>query len=425
MAIYRLDPEVDPGQVGVDAAVLDRIAASFSETLQAGRLCGGAQMAVYRDGKKVFDIGGGIARARRGETLSEVTPETMFVLFSSTKGLAALAMLMLYERKKFHYDEPVIAYWPEFNRVVPEKASITIRQVMGHRSGLPTGPDWLTPRHWGDRAAIARAMEELPLAFPPGSKNAYHAMNFGHLVNELITRIDGRDCGQFLRDEVCQPLGVKDLYVGLPDDDALEQRVAWVVTSRSSAASAASATGVLDEQALKAASEAGEREDDRAAAAAPAREPNVPERFKEHPERMHPMNRPEVHQAVLPAGAGIGSAADLARVYAALSLDGELDGVRLCYRQTLDHVTTATNRRGEVDGTIRTPIRWGTGFHMGAHGEGSTDRTFGHGGAGGQIAFADRDRRLAVAFVTSGALSPKYMPWRFGLQSMAFEACKD
>jgi CubicO group peptidase (beta-lactamase class C family) len=150
----------------------------------------------------------------------------------------------------------------------------------------------------------------------------------------------------------------------------------------------------------------------------------VKERFRETPEQMHPMNRPEVHQAVLPAGGGISTARDLAAVYSALSLDGEVAGLRLCYRQTLEHITTPTNRRGDIDGGIGAPIRWGTGFHLGGFGEGGSDRTFGHGGAGGQVGFADRSQRLAFAFVSNGERSGKYLPWRLGLQSQAFAACK-
>jgi CubicO group peptidase (beta-lactamase class C family) len=412
MATWRLDPEVSPAGVGVDEAALDRMVATFNDGVESGALCRGAQMAMYRGGKRVLDVGAGIARER---TNVPVTPETMFVIFSSTKGLGALAMLMLYERKKFHYDEPVVKYWPEFARVIPEKHSVTIRQVVSHRAGLPAGPAWLTPRHWGDRAAIRKAMEELPLAFIPGEKNAYHAMNFGHLVNELVERIDGRDCGRFLAEEVFAPLGLRDIYVGLPDDAALDARVAWVYNDLVTS-SAASASGVTTSDLP---------EGDAEASSGTVRPTEVSDRFRDTPEQMHPMNRPEVHQAVLPAGGGISTARDLAAVYSALSLDGQVGDLRLCHRQSLDHITTATNRRGDIDAGIGVPIRWGTGFHLGGFGQGSSDRTFGHGGAGGQVGFADRSKRLAFAFVTNGERSSRYLRWRVGLQSEAFAACKD
>lgn len=128
--------------------------------LRQGELFSGAQMAVYRHGRLVLDVGGGLARRRTGEP---VTPDTLFVIFSATKGLAALAMWLLHERGAFDFDDPVVTHWPSFNAQVPAKDQVTIRHVMGHRGGFPTGPNWLTARWWGDRDALIRAMEEVPL----------------------------------------------------------------------------------------------------------------------------------------------------------------------------------------------------------------------------------------------------------------------
>lgn len=412
MTVWRSEPEAAPESVGVDSAVLDRLVAEFEKTLEKGELFHGAQLAVYRRGVRVLEAGGGLARVR---TRVPVTPETLFVIFSSTKGLAGLAMLMLYERGAFHYDEPVVKYWPEFASVVPEKRQVTIRHVMSHRAGFPLGPRWLDVDHWGDRQAIRRAMIEIPLRGTPGEKNAYHAMNYGHMVNELVERIDGRDCGRFLREEVFEPLALPDIYLGLPDDPALEARVAWCY--HEIVLNAARATGVAGPEA--------------ATAAAPADAPElttkhaVPPQYRDTPELAHDFNRPETHRAVLPAGGGIAAARDLAAVYAVLAQGGSGRGVSLVSADGLAQVTAPTNRRSDIDGTIGFPLRWGLGFHMGAHGRGSTLRTFGHGGAGGQIAFADPDRELAFAFVTNGELSPDFVIWRYRLQGMAFEACVD
>jgi CubicO group peptidase (beta-lactamase class C family) len=410
VATWRLDPECDPGSVGVDGAALDAVAETFAQAVEAGELFHGAQMAVYRAGKRVLDMGGGTARVR---TNVPVTPETMFVIYSSTKGMAALAMLMLYERGKLHFDEPVVKYWPSFDSLVPEKRMVTIRHIMGHRGGFPLGPRWLTARYWPDRDAIRRAMEEVPLRWTPGEKNGYHAMNFGHMVNELIERIDGRDCGRFLAEEVFAPLGVGDFYVGLPDGEALEARVAW---SYNRGMDVADATGVV----------AGGAETPAMAASADLALPrDVRDEYAETPELALPFNRPAIHQAVLPAGGGIATARALARVYAALALGGELDGVRLVKQESLAHATTPTNRAEDVDEVIRFAIRWGTGWHMGMYGRGSTLRTFGHGGAGGQVGFADPDKGLAFAFVCNGGLKPEFLRWRYELQSLVYAACRD
>lgn len=410
--MWRRDPEVDPADVGMDVDVLERIVDAFAETCDTGERFHGAQMALYRDGRRVLDVGGGKARLRTEEPVRD---DTLFVMFSCTKALASLAMLMLYERGKFHYDEQVVAYWPEFSRVMPEKAAITIRHVMSHRAGFPGGPDWLTARHWGDRPAIRRAMEEVELSFPAGQKNAYHAINFGHMVNELIERIDGRDCGAFLREEVFEPLGLRDIYVGLPESDELEARVAWCYNEMN--LSAARSTGVVapgheDRSGTEAAS---------LRSAAPAED--VPAR--EVPELAHPFNRPETHRAVLPAAGGIATARDLTEVLSVMALGGKRGDVELVSREGLASATAPTNRASDLDGTVGWPLRWSTGFSLGFHGDGSTLRTFGHGGAGGQETFADPDRRIAWTFLTNGEISDDFIDWRYRLQSMAFAACKE
>jgi CubicO group peptidase (beta-lactamase class C family) len=295
-----------------------------------------------------------------------------------------------------------VKYWPEFARRVPAKASVTIRHVLSHRGGFPTGPGWLTTRFFPDRAALRRAMEEVPLRFGPGERAAYHPLNFGHVLGELVERASGRDCGQLLRDEVFAPLGLRDLFLGLPADPSLEARVAWCYN---------------DLDALPTGTDASmDRGDPEARAAKLAR------RFGDQPELAHGFNRPETWRSVLPAAGAIGSARDLARVYAVLAQGGSADGVELCTGEGLGAATSPVSRRGELDATLGFAVRWGTGFHMGMYGRGSTLRTFGHAGMGGQIAFADPDRELAFAFLCNGELADDFLLWRYRLQSLAFGA---
>lgn len=409
MAVWRQSPEVQPADAGMDSAVLDQMADRFAEAAERGDLFTGAQMAVYRHGRSVLDVGGGTARER---TNVPVQPDTTFVIFSSTKGLAALAMWMLHERGAFDFDDPVVTYWPSFNSQVPEKDQITIRHVMSHRGGFPLGPDWFTARWWGDREALIRAMEEVPLVWHPGEYNGYHALNFGWVLNEICIRTDtqGRDIGQFLRDEAFAPLGITDAYVGLPDDPALEERVAWVEEP---------------EQPLTVGQAAGV-----AGGGAPAgrdmtfRSPVMDDRHRQTPELSIPWNRPSVHRAVVPAGGGISTARDLAKVYAALALGGELNGTRIVKRESIDAAIVPTNAPGDIDRIIGQPMRWGTGWHIGSAAEGATMRTFGHGGRGGQMGLADLDRGLAFGFTTTGQLkAEEYQSWLLDMQSLALRAC--
>lgn len=411
MAVWRQAPEVEAAAAGMDGAVLDRMAARFEEAAERGDLFSGAQMAVYRDGRLVLDVGGGVARQRTGV---QVDPETMFVIFSSTKGLAALVMWMLHERGAFDFDDPVVRHWPSFNSIVPEKDQVTIRHVMGHRGGFPLGPEWFTARWWGDRAAMVRAMEEVPLQWTPGEANGYHALNFGWMLNEFCMRTDtkGRDIGRFLREEAFVPLGIADAYVGLPDDPALEDRVAWVeepeepLTVGQAAGVAAGGAQVGRDMTF--------------------RSPAMDERHRATPELSIPWNRPAVHRAVVPGGGGISTARALAKLYAALALGGELDDVRIVRQESLEQAIVPTNARSEIDRIIGMPMRWGTGWHIGSAAEGATMRTFGHGGRGGQMGWADLDRRLAFGFTTTGQLkAEEYQTWLLEMQSLAFRACTE
>jgi CubicO group peptidase (beta-lactamase class C family) len=153
------------------------------------------------------------------------------------------------------------------------------------------------------------------------------------------------------------------------------------------------------------------------------REARLRERFGATPELAHGFNRPETHRAVIPAAGAIGCARDLARVYAVLARGGREDAVELASRDGLAAATAPVSRAGEVDATLGMVIRWATGFHVGMYGRGSSVRTFGHAGMGGQVAFADPDRELAFAFLTNGALSDDFLLWRYRLQSLAFKAC--
>jgi CubicO group peptidase (beta-lactamase class C family) len=405
---YRLDPEAEPASLSMDPAVLDRLAASFEQELARGALCHGAQLAVYRGGKRVLDLGAGLARVR---TRERVTPDTLFVLYSSTKGLTALLFAQLFERAACHIDELAVKWWPELARVVPQKAGITLRHILSHRAGMALGPKWLGPELWADRAEIRRAMEELALRSAPGERPAYHAMNYGHLLNELAERISGRDCGALLRDEIAGPLGLRDLHLGLPDDPALEARVAWVY--HDVVLNPGRASDLLGVQ-----SDAGESP----AAPPPASEP--PERYGGTPEFGREFNWPETHRAVLPAAGGIATARDLAAVYAVLALGGEGRGAKLVSSDTLATFCAPVARDGEVDGTIGFPMRWASGFHLGFFGRGSTLATFGHAGAGGQVAFADPARELGFAFVCNGELDKRFLTWRYKLQSLALDACR-
>ena len=386
MAFYQLDPEVTPQAVDMDTEVVERLSRTFRTAVEEQQLFAGAQLAVFRKGKKVLDLGGGVARL---STETPVQPETMFTLYSSTKGLAALCMHMLHDRGTFKYDDRVARYWPEFAQNGKETATIT--HMLGHRIGNTLGPDWLTHQRWGDRAQCAKAMEEMTPRWTPGEANGYHPLNYGFMLNELMLRLAGRDCGQFFREEVAQPLGLDSAFIGLPESE--EDRVACVYeapSDRASLTAAAQAMGIIPDEDYFAFQQSLDFDED------------LDPATLAYPELQNIFNRPETHRIVLPAGGGIGSARDIAKFYAMVSLGAQWEGKAYLSRETLEFSITPTNKPGDIDRSLRLPIIYGQGWMLGHLAPGATLRTFGHPGKGGQVCLADLDRQLSIAFLNTG-----------------------
>ena len=183
-SIYRRQPE-DLNRLGVDATELDNLAQLFQDMLNEG-LHLGAQLAVFRNGELVIELAGGIT-VPWGES---VTPNTLFQFRSVTKALAAMVMLVLHDRGKFSFNDPVTKHWPEFGK--NGKAAITIAHIMSHRAGIPDGPQ-IRPRFWNDRKAVAEALEKMRPVWPPGSTTGYHSLSYGWVLDELVYRWQGRN----------------------------------------------------------------------------------------------------------------------------------------------------------------------------------------------------------------------------------------
>ncbi len=184
----------------------------------------GAACAVYYRGEKVVDLWGGY-RDLVGELPWEV--DTLVPVFSTTKGMSALAMAIAHSHGLFDYDAPVATYWPEFAQ--HGKAHITIRQLLAHQAGLAAIDEPLDIQKLGNAAILSQALAAQKPAWEPGTRHGYHIFSLGLYENELIRRVDpqGRTLGQYFHDELAVPLGL-EFYIGLPDS-VLSARVAQVV----------------------------------------------------------------------------------------------------------------------------------------------------------------------------------------------------
>jgi CubicO group peptidase (beta-lactamase class C family) len=318
-----------------------------------------------------------VADAGSGRPWAE---DTLTLVFSTTKGVTAIAAHLLAQRGELDLDAPVVDLWPEF--AAEGKERLTTRDLLAHRAGLPVVDDPPSPDEalaW--HPVVERLAAQRP-SWTPGADHGYHALTYGWLVGEVLRRATGRSLGTIVADELAGPLGL-DLWVGLPE--AEEPRVSTLIGSD------LSVTTIIGEEVL-----ASLPEEIRALVRAFTDPEGVTQRALTITKPPLDWNSRAVHAAEIPAANGIASARALARLYAACI--GEVDGVRLLDPATVQDATR-TQSEGP-DQVLMVPTRFGSGFFLP-----STfsplfgDTSFGHAGAGGSLAFADPEHRVGFAYV--------------------------
>lgn len=189
-------------------AVREAFAENFSRRHELGGAC-----CVYHRGEKVVDLWGGVRNQSTGEPWQE---DTMVLVYSTTKGLAAMTLALAHSRGWLDYEARVCAYWPEFAQ--NGKETITVRQLLAHQAGLFAFDEQADRRVVADLDRLAGVLARQKPAWAPGTRQAYHAISLGYLEGELLRRIDPqhRSLGQFFQDEIATPLGL-DFYIRLPE----------------------------------------------------------------------------------------------------------------------------------------------------------------------------------------------------------------
>lgn len=351
MTIIRRQPDVAPDRLGFSEKGLANLTQVFEDMLREG-LHPGAQLAVYRDGELAISLAGGLD-APGG---NPVTETTLFQIRSVTKALTALVMLTLYDRGRFSFEDPVIKYWPEFGQ--NGKEAITIAQIMSHRAGIPDGPQ-ISTAQMADRKVVAAAVEALKPEWTPGTANGYHAATYGWVLDELVFRMTGANVADFLKKEILEPLGNKDVFLGLPKEEF--PRMAKMAVE----------TGVRGRQDLRA-------------------------RFSDF------MNTYQAVSLPLAWVCGVATAEGLANVMNLLAFEGTFGLKKFFSKQTQELAGKPTNKAGEMDRRLLWPVRWGLGFILGdtpdIYGTPPHAKALGHAGGGAGVAWGDPERRLAAAF---------------------------
>jgi CubicO group peptidase (beta-lactamase class C family) len=341
----------------------------FANFTQRGDV--GAAVCVYLDGVRVVDCWGGHADRARTRPFG---PDTIVSVASTTKGMVALCAHMLAERGKLDLDAPVARYWPEF--AAAGKQDIPVRWLLSHRAGLPAIRPSLPAAALFDWTAMTAAIAETAPWWTPGERHGYHAITYGHLVGEVIRRVDGRSVGAFLRDEVTGPLRA-DFFIAVPEET--DGRAAEVLPPPPPGEPTIWDTLLADPESVSGRT------------------------FLNPPRRLGLVNTRAWRAAEIPAANGHTSARGVARIYAALARGGELDGVRLLAPATIERAIEEQSRGR--DAVLSLPTRFATGFMLGMPGGifncGPGRRTFGHPGHGGSIGFADPDARIGFGYVTN------------------------
>ena len=197
-------------------AVKDAFASNFEQNGDVGASC-----AVVLQGELVVDLWGGTLDVGGSTPWEE---DTIINVFSTTKTMSCLSLLVLASRGLVDVDAPVARYWPEFEQ--NGKDGVLVRHLLSHTAGLPAWDQRLDVTDLYDWDKVTGLLATQAPWWEPGWKSGYHGITQGNLVGEVVRRVDGRTVGRFFEEEIAKPLGA-DFHIGTPAD--CDDRVANVI----------------------------------------------------------------------------------------------------------------------------------------------------------------------------------------------------
>lgn len=351
--------------------VRDAFAENFSRRRELGGAC-----CVYHRGEKVLDLWGGIRNEATGEPWEE---DTMVLVYSATKGLAAMTLALAHSRGWLDYEERVATYWPEFAQ--QGKETITVRQLLAHQAGLFAFEEQADRSVVADLDRLAVVLARQKPAWEPGTRQAYHAISLGYYESELLRRIDPlhRSLGRFFQDEIAAPLGI-DFYIRLPES---------IPNSRLATLARPSRLAMLLGFPIGLTLAAMNPRSNIVRALAGSLFP--------HDER-----RIYARDFEIPSGGGVGTARAIARAYGVFATGGEELALRPETLRALAAPAIPPARGFYDECMMGEGVQFSLGFmkHCPVWPFGN-EGSFGAPGAGGSLGFADPKAGIGYAYVTS------------------------
>jgi CubicO group peptidase (beta-lactamase class C family) len=346
----------------------------FAENFARRRELGGACCAYY-SGEKVVDLWGGVRNKQTGERWEQ---DTMVIVYSATKGLAAMTLAIAHSRGWLDYEERVSAYWPEFAQQGKER--ITVRELLGHQAGLFALNEPVDRNVVADLDRLAIVLARQKPAWEPGTRQAYHAITLGYYESELLRRVDPRhrSLGQFFQDEIASPLGL-DVYIRLPETIP-NSRLATIARPRP--------IDMLLGFPLRLTLDAMNPRSKIVRALRGSE-------FPQDEQRIYARN------FEVPSGGAVGTARGIAHAYSVFATGGRELGLR---PETLNLLAAPAipSTRGFHDECLKGKVKFSLGFMKPSpvwpFGDPSS---FGSPGSGGSLGFADPSVGVGYAYVTS------------------------
>jgi CubicO group peptidase (beta-lactamase class C family) len=385
-AITSIDPEeiAQPEWVGFQDGQVEKIWKAVESLYRSG-LYPAVSFCLRRHGEVVLNRAiGHVSGNGPGDQASvpkvPVSTETPFCLFSASKAVTAMLVHWLAEQHQINLLDPVSYYVPAFG--ANGKEDISIHQVLCHKAGIPMIQGDLQADLIFDDDWVRQLIFNSRPIMPHGHYYAYHAVTGGYVLGEVVQAVTGKSIRNLIDEVVCKPMGMRYFNYGLP-----QESVPLMALNYATGLPVSFPVSSFIKRAL------GATFDD----------------------VMRVSNDPRFHQVVIPAGNLMATANECARFYQCLLDEGRWEGKTIFHPMTIRRAVAPTGR-AEFDRVLLAPIRYSAGMILGGNPVGiygpQTGRAYGHLGLTNNFTWADPDRGIAVALLTSGnpILGPHLLP---------------